>query len=364
MQREYTKPDYAGQNVYIALDTGNKSWKTCIMTESLEHGTFTQPPQSQVLVKYLHRHFPGARYHCVYEAGYQGYWIQRELMAAGIDTLVVNPADVPTTHKEQRRKTNGVDARKLCRTLRSGELEGIFVPSAVACEDRSLIRNRHCFVKKQTRCKNQIKAFLSFYGIKVPEERLTAYWSQRYMAWLRQIPFRQTTGKEAFHALLDEMVFQREMIARLTKQIRLLAATDQYHASVEYLRSINGISTLSAMTLLTELMDIHRFGTLDQLASYCGLIPDERSTGEDQTLIGITHRRNALLRATLIECSWVAARKDPHLLLAFNEFAKRMPKTKAIIRIARKVLNRIRFVLINQQPYTGTLSQAVPAKTL
>jgi len=357
MHQEDTKLDFANQPIFIAIDTGLKSWKTCIMTQHLEHTTFTQPPQTKVLVKYLHRNFPGGRYHCVYEAGYQGFWIHRELLDEGIENIVVNPADVPTKHKEQRRKTNGVDARKLCRSLRNGELTGIYVPSASACEDRSLIRNRYCFVKKQTRCKNQIKASLAFSGTTLPEEFVTSHWSRKYIGWLQQRRFKQSSGTEAFHALVDELLFQRQMIARLTKQIRILAMTEPYSRLVDHLRSITGISTLSAMVFLTELIDIDRFGSLDHLASYCGLVPDEHSTGEEQTLTGITHRCNGLLRGVLIECAWMAARKDPQLLMDFTKLSNRMPKNKAIIRIARKLLNRIRFVLKNEKPYEGTLTQ-------
>lgn len=170
MQQQGTQLDFTNQDIFVDLDIGNKSWKTSIMTQQFEHKTFTQPPNVHVLVNYLRRNFPGARYHCVYEAGYQGFWIHDELQEQGANCLVVNPADVPTTHKEKRHKTNGVDARKLCRNLRNGELDAIYVPTRVALEDRSLVRNRHAFVKKQTRCKNQINALLSFYGILIPEE--------------------------------------------------------------------------------------------------------------------------------------------------------------------------------------------------
>jgi transposase len=122
--------------------------------------------------------------------------------------------------------------------------------------------------------------------------------------------------------------------------------------------TIHGISTLTAMTLLTELIDIHRFGTLDHLANYCGLVPGERSTGEEQTMTGISPRRNAMIRGLLMECAWVAVRKDPALLMAFNTLSTRMPKNKAIVRIARKLLNRIRFVLKNQQPYQACIVQS------
>src|SRR5208337_3432527 len=93
------------------------------------------------------------------------------------------------------------------------------------------------------------------------------------------------------------------------------------------------------------------FSSLDKLASYAGLVPDIKSSGETEHTSGITHRRNATLRMVLIEASWVAARKDPALIMAFNKLSLRMKKTVAIVHIARKLLNRIRFVLMNQERY-------------
>ncbi|MEK9138485.1 MAG: transposase, partial [Bacteroidota bacterium] len=106
-----------------------------------------------------------------------------------------------------------------------------------------------------------------------------------------------------------------------------------------------------AMILLTELVTVDRFETLDKLASYVGLVPGEHSSGGRETTTGISLRRNAFLRGILIECAWVAARKDPALMMAFNKLSTRMPKHQAIVRIARKLLNRIRYVLKHQTAY-------------
>jgi len=225
-------------------------------------------------------------------------------------------------------------------------------------EDRSLVRNRHHFVKKQTRCKNQIKALLNFYGICVPEDVATKHWSRKFVGWLQQVSFERPSGDQSLKSYLEELLYLRQIIARLTKQIRMLATEEGYRPSVVYLKSVHGISTLSAMILMTELIDIHRFHSLDHLASYCGLVPGEHSTGEEQTMRGISGRRNPQLRALLIECAWVAVRSDPSLLLAFSKLSTRMPKNKAIIRIARKLLNRIRFVLKNQQLYEPCVVQS------
>lgn len=349
--RKISELDFTGQDIFIGLDICRKFWKASIVTEQFEHRTFTQPPSVEVLVSYLRRHFPGARYVCVYEAGFSGFWIHDKLKQHGVDCIVVNPADVPTTNKEQQTKTDRVDARKLARYLRSGDIKSIYVPTRTMLEDRSLIRTRYQFVKKQTRCKNQIKSLLHFYGIEIPEEVTRNHWSRRFLIWLENIQMERASGKQALKSLLEELIHLRATIASLTKRIRTLAQEEPYRQNVIFLRTIPGISTFTAMVLLTELIDINRFRSLDHLASYVGLIPGEHSSGEHEIITGITTRRNVFLRFLLIEAAWVAVRKDPALLMAFTKLCARMTKTNAIVHIARKLLNRVRYVLKNQREY-------------
>ena len=357
MSRERSTLDFSGQSVYVGVDVGRKSWSVSIYTEQFEHKTFVQSPDAEALVGYLHKHFPGACCTCVYEAGYCGFWPQRALSAAGVDCIVVHPCDVPTTDKERKNRTDRVDARKLARSLRNSELEAIYVPSQAAQEDRSLVRGRQQLVKKLTRCKNQVKALLACYGFTPPADVDGTHWSRKWLQYLQELRFERPSGRRTLELLLEEFFFLRDQIADVTRQIRALSTEDPYKELVELLRTVPGISLLSAMILLTELIDLERFGGFDHLASYVGLKPGENSSGDKETVTGLTHRRNPRLRALLIECSWVAVRKDPALTLAFSELTKRMSKPEAIIRIARKLLSRIRYVLKHREPYvTGVVN--------
>lgn len=351
MVHKHTILDWLGQHVYVGVDVHKRSWIVAIVTEQADFKTFTQPPSVKLLVSYLHRHFPNATYHCVYEAGYCGYWICEELRAHGINCIVINPADLPTTDKEKKHKTNKVDGRKLARSLRNGDLRALYVPSRAALEDRTLVRSRHMFVSKQTRCKNQIKALLGFYGITVPEDIVDRYWSARYVAWLESLSLQSPSGTFALKTLLTELAHLRKSILDTTRTIRTLARTETYAVNVVYLATISGISTLVAMILLTEIITLDRFHSLDHLACFVGLVPGEKSSGDDRTMTGITERKNRYLRWILTESAWVAIRHDESLALAFNTLSRRMPKNQAIVRIARKLLNRVRFVLKHQQPY-------------
>ena len=340
--------DFTGQHIYVGLDVHKKSWSVSLRTKQFEHKTFTQPPEVEKLTNYLVKTFPKATYHAVYEAGFSGFWLHDRLKEKGVDCMVVNPADVPTKDKERTGKTDRIDCRKLARGLCNGELKGIYVPSRNQVEDRSLVRTRQSMVRKQTRCKNQIKSILFFYGIIIPEE---SRWSKQFLNWLESIKMVRASGDFTLKTHLEELKHLRQLIANLNRAILSLSRTEEYRERVILLKSIPGISTLTAMILLTEIGDILRFSSLDKLASYAGMVPDIRSSGETEYSKGITYRRNPALRALLIESAWVAVRKDPALMMVFNKLSLRMKKTQAIVHIARKLLNRIRFVLKNQRQY-------------
>jgi transposase len=115
--------------------------------------------------------------------------------------------------------------------------------------------------------------------------------------------------------------------------------------------SIPGIGLLTAMIILTELETMDRFSNMDQLCAYIGFIPSTKSSGDDDKLGGITPRGHNVLRSAIIESAWIAVRTDPALIKSYHDYCKRMEPNKAIIRISKKLLSRIRYVLKNKQAY-------------
>jgi len=352
-----SKLDFTGQHIYAGIDVHLKSWKVNIMTEHSSYKSFSQPPNPAVLSNYLQRNFPGATYHAAYEAGYCGFWIYDRLKELGIGCIVVNPADIPTKDKERSGKTDKVDCRKLARCLRNGELDGIYVPARANIEDRGLLRTRRSMVKKQVRCKAQIKSMLAFYGIHLPEDMIHRNRSSKFIHWIESIQMERASGNYVFKVYLYELSQLRQLVTALNRQIRILARRKEYKTNVQLLKTVPGIHTLTAMTLLTELFNIDRFPSLDKLASYIGLVPDTDSSGEKDAKKGMTNRKNRFLRFLIIEDAWAAVRQDPALLMAYERLTKKMKKTRAIIHIARKLLNRIRYVLKNQKEYVPAVVQ-------
>jgi transposase len=347
------KLDFSGQNIYVGLDVHLKSWAVTVLSTTLTLKKFSQDPDPEALHKFLIRSYPGATFNSVYEAGFSGFWIHEELTRLGINNIVVNPADVPTMVKEKLRKTDAVDSGKLARALRSGELMGIYIPEREALERRSLIRLRGSIVKDLTRGKNRIKAMLRFYGVKFPEqfERPNTHWSKRFMVWLRSIELLTDSGKQALELYIKEAENQRALLLQMTRVLRNLSRTDIFDSKMKLITSVPGIGITIGMSLLAEIDDIARFKNADQLAAYIGLIPMCHSSGEREYNGDITIRKHKTLRYQIVEAAWKSIGHDPAMTMAYETYRKRMAANRAIIKIARKLVNRIFFVLKHQQIY-------------
>jgi transposase len=342
--------DFSGESIYVGIDSHLKSWNITIMSDEMELRNFTQEPDSKKLSSFLRRHYPGADYQCVYEAGFAGFNAQRELIDEGIPCMVIHPADVPTSDKEKRQKSDRVDSRKLARGLKNKDFEAIYVPTLQQQQDRSLLRINDKITRDITRVKNRIKSFLRFFGIVIPKEFQGKNWSKGFINWLENVnPGGNADTSIAF--LLNGYSMLRGQEIQLDKQIKDLSEQVIYKEKVTLLMTIPGIGLQTAMILLTEIWDINRFPHFKSLCCYFGLVPDCHDSGETKRVGGNTKRGNVYLKYILIEISWMCIRYDSSLLLTYKSAVRVMDSNKAIIKVARKLLNRIRFVLKNNKSY-------------
>jgi transposase len=349
MNNRFKLLNFNGQNLFIGIDCHLKSWKITIYSEEFELKTFSQDPSTKKLAKHLQSNYPGARFSCVYEAGFSGYWIQRELSEYGIHCIIAHPADIPTMDREKKQKSDVIDSRKLCRSLRNREVEGIYIPSIELQEARSLVRARVKLVNDLTRVKNRIKFFLMFYGLTIDSH--SNNWSKGYIQKLEQIQLQTEAGQRSFEFYLQELGFLIDREKFVRKQIEQLSETESFNEDVQLLRTIPSVGLITAMTIITEIGEITRFKTLDQLCSYFGLIPTTHNSGEKERVGRNTRRGNKYLKHLLIESAWIIIRKDPGLLLYYKKQLGRMKANKAIIKVARKLLNRIKLILTQKVEY-------------
>lgn len=359
MPTQSTKLSFKGETIYIGIDTHKKDWKVALYTDDIALKTFTQVPVPEKLVVHLQKNYPGANYVCAYEAGFCGFWIQKELVSKGVDCIVVNPADVPTTNKDREFKTDPRDCRKIAQALRNQMLTPIYIHSDQNLACRSVVRLCYDAVKNQTRYKNKIKGLINFYGIKYPDrfENSNTHWSKPFCHWLLQVELNCAENTWAFRYYVGEYLRAEEQVKQLKKKVTELSKTPAFVKHVRLLVSIPGIAILTAMRILTELGDIKRFHNLDQLCGYIGLVPTTKSSGEKEKVGEMTNRGNKHLKTAIIESAWSSIHYDSSMGQKYLQLRRHMDKNKAIVRIAKKLVARIMYVLIKENEYQVIINE-------
>jgi len=343
---------FESQKVYVGLDVHKRSWNAAVYLNDQFIRNIHQPPHPEALHHYLTQTYPGAAYVCAYECGKFGYWIQRTFTQLGIECIVVNPADIPSTHKDEVYKTDSRDARGIGDALSKGQLKAVYVPYEEQEADRHLVRQRKKIWRDLVRCKNRIKGFLDYTGTEVPTQYDNANWSRNFITWLSKLEFMHSSNRITLNYMITEMELLRKELLSISNTIRKLMRSKKYNRLYYLLRTVTGIGPLTAASLLTEIGDIKRFKNFYHLNSFIGLIPMEHSSGERELKGRITVRKHRQLRSDLIECAWTAKRTDPALALYYSEQIKRGKNGKAaIVKVARKLLSRIRYVWLSGAAY-------------
>ena len=345
------RTNFKGQVIHVGMDIHKSSWNLGIYLNDVFIKNIHQKPNPFLMADYLKHQYPGAQYKAAYEAGKFGFWIQRQLTKLGIECLIINPADIPRSQKDTLQKTDPRDARNLGLQLQSGVLKSIHIPDEQQEADRVFFRHRKRIWKDLTRCKNRIKGLLAFSGIDIPEQYDNANWSHNFINWLKQVDCKQQSRRNALNYMITQTEFLRKELLSISNSIRKMMREQRYKTNYYLLRTIPGIGPLTAGSILVEIGDVNRFDTFYHLNSFVGLLPMEHSSGERENKSMLTVRKHRQLRSDLVESAWTAKRNDPAMSLYFNEQIKRKDSKIVIIKIARKLLNRIRYVLINQKPY-------------
>lgn len=254
----------------------------------------------------------GSTLHVAYEAGPTGFGIYRHLQTMGIECFVVAPSKMPVPGG-RRQKTDRRDAELLARLLRAGELTCIAVPEPIDESIRDLCRTRSDAVDDLRRAKMRLKSFLLRQGY---HYKGTADWSDRHLRYLRTL----TLPLPAHKAVLEEylLAFDHcvQRVARLDDLLAAQVPQWRLYPAVKALMNFRGFQLVAAAVLVAELGDIRRFTHPRHLMAYLGLVPHERTTGDNRRLGAITKAGNVHARWMLIEtvqCALKRPKVSPEL---------------------------------------------------
>jgi transposase len=258
-----------------------------------------------------------ARVVSCYEAGRDGFWLHRCLVAHGIQNYVIDSASIEVNRRQRRAKTDRLDVRKLL-TMLLRHLAGepkvwsvVRVPSVEEEDRRQLHRDMLTTKQDRTRIVNRIKGLLAGHGVQIALQGDVD--TQLDQA-------RQWDGSPLPSALRSRLKRAWQQVGFLTAHIQTLEAerrallrrrTDPVIAQVRQLFTLRGIGVNSAWLSIMEFFAWRDFQTPKQVGALAGLTPTPYQSGQSRRELGIAKAGNRHIRAMAIEIAWAWRRFQP-----------------------------------------------------
>jgi transposase len=335
------------RQVFIGLDVHKKTIHAAVWIDGETALTWVMPARpEQVVAKQAPHAAKIAR--VVYEAGPTGFTLARALTDAGIPVDVVAPGRTPRAAAPQA-KCDRLDAVTLAEYAAKGLLKPIAVPSQVEEADRQMHRLRDQLVAKRRTVKQQIKSFLLMHGLDEPAglER----WTLAARAALRTLALGPQL-RTCLDVLLDLLEQVEVHVRAVERALRELAATDRHTEAVALARTHPGVGPVVAMSFIVEVYRNGRFKTAREVASYVGLAPRVRQSGQMRRDGPIGRTGRPSVRALLVEAAWRWRVHDTAARVLYARLVRNTGSAKkAIVALARRLAINLWAMLTRREPY-------------
>lgn len=287
---------------------------------------------------------------CCFEAGRDGVWLHRLLMAHGVAAYVLEPTSILVNRRARRAKTDRLDAEGMLRVL-AAWLAGdrqvcsmVRVPTPDEEDAKRPHREREHLVQERLRIESRIEALLFTQGIRGrPSLR----------SWARDVAELRTGDGRTLPPLLRteldrlrrRLVLALELIREVESErtaALAAAADDGVVQKITALERIRGIGPNFAAVLVREVL-YRSFANRRQIASYVGIAPMPYQSGGMDRDRSISRAGNPRARTALIQLAWLWLRYQPTSALAIW-FCERVGTLQgrtrriAIVAMARKLL--------------------------
>jgi transposase len=347
-----------GAVLYMAMELSDRTWKILFATTAGGRRERSVPARDLgklfAEVAAAKRRFglpPHARVISCYEAGRDGFWLDRALRANGIENLVVDSSSIEVPRRARRRKTDRIDLVKLMALLlrwADGERKAwsvVRVPSEEDEDVRQLSRAIERLKTERGQHRARIHSLLAKQGL-----RLAAIGGRGWGA--RVAALRTWDGQPLGRWLQRDLVDQGERLAQVEAQLKalkeerdaLVAKSDAPVAvKARRLAALGAIAAESSFVFATELFGWRTFANRRELAGAVGLTGTPWRTGNTVRDQGLSKAGNRRMRTMLVEIAWCWLRYQPQSALARWWQARcaqsrGRPRKVAIVALARKLL--------------------------
>lgn len=361
-------------SLFMSMELGNKEWKLGFgdgrqereVTMAARNQERLRLEIAKAKVKFgLPENAPV--YSC-YEAGRDGFWIDRLLRSLGVVNLVVDPASIDVKRRARHVKTDRMDARKLrdmlVRHWRGGERKHwsvVHVPSAGDEAERRPHREAERLKKERTAHRCRIRSLLVMQGIVI--RRLDA----------DPATLRDWQGAALAEPLVAEVRREQERLVLVQTQLAAFRALRRQAPSRERTRAqtqaqkmatLKGLGDETGWNLAHEFFGWRRFHNRREVGAASGLTGCPYSSGDSHHEGGISKAGNKRVRVWMTELAWRWLRFQPQSELSrwyearFAANGKRQRRV-GIVALARKLLIALwKFLEWDQLPAGAVLRQA------
>ena len=284
-----------------------------------------------------------------YEAGRDGFWLHRYLVAHGITNHVVDSSSIEVNRRARRAKTDKLDLAGLLNLLArylAGDRRAwrvVRVPTVAEEDARQLHRSWEAVQKDRTRLICRLQGLLVTHGLRLSSTADVLAQLDRARLWdgmpvpagLRARLTRVWRQLELLNAQLAELESERK-----TLPVDPATATGRY---VQQLPTLRGIGPVGAWVLATELFGWREIRNARQLGGLVGLVPAPFQSGETNHDQGITRAGNKHVRRLMVQLAWSWVRWQPTSALTrwyearFGRGSRRLRRI-GIVALARKLL--------------------------
>ena len=270
-------------------------------------------------------------------------YIYEAIEARGYHVVLAHPLKLKAL-TAGRAKTDKNDAEMLAELLRLDAVPESYVPPKEVRELRDLTRHRESLVSEAVTLKNKIHAELARTGIK-PPAGVRSPFTKSFVAWLR------TLRMTAIDDFLDILEVVQGKIRQVDERIEEAAKEDE---DVRLLETIPGVGHVIATSIKAEVGDLGRFRSADHLASYAGLTPAVRQSGERKAVSSYMSKQgNPRLRHMLTEAVHIHVMhcEDSKLTAFFRRKKEEKGTKKAVVAAAKKLLEIMYLMIVRRRPY-------------
>jgi transposase len=267
------------------------------------------------------------------------------LEEAGMHVHIAHPRKIQLIAKSTK-KTDTEDARTLANLLCAGYFPEAHKSSEAIYQLRLLLRERTFIIRQRTSIKNQIHGIATTQGLHEIKSG-----NPLFKQGKKDIMEGNNFVLQQLHRVIEDMD------ARIVPFDEQLLKLLPQHPIAQLLMTFPGVGIITALTIVAEVDGFERFSSGKKLASFAGLVPRQRSSGESIKYGSITHAGSAPLRTVLVETAMrIRATNAPELFAFVHRVTGASKAKKARVALARKILCIMWKMVTTNTPYKASIA--------